>query len=88
MHPGIAERAFRGVGPAGSPGRDPQALRAAACKEVPLLEGASHGFVSATITRSPRHPRGRLLGDILVSPAHHLALFNHPEVYEGLQGWL
>ena len=93
-------------------GRDPSALRAAACKEVPLLEGATHCFVSATITRSPRHPLGRLLGDILVltpsatgrgrtrripfdaehghhvSPAHHLALLNHPEVYERLHGWL
>jgi hypothetical protein len=93
-------------------GRDPDALRAAACKEVPLLRGAMHCFVSATITRSPNHPVGRLLGDILVlvpsatgrgrtrripfkaehghhvSPAHHVALLNHPEVYERLRGWL
>ena len=93
-------------------GRDPNALRAAARKEVPLLPGATHFFVSATITRSPRHPLGRLLGDILVlvpsatgrgrtrripfqaehghhvSPAHHLALLNHPEVYERLREWL
>jgi pimeloyl-ACP methyl ester carboxylesterase len=91
-------------------GRDPNALRAAACKEVPLLPGATHCFVSATITRSPRHPLGRLLGDTLVlvpsaagqgrtrripfdaghhvSPTHHLALLNHPEVYERLRGWL
>lgn len=47
-------------------GRDPDALRAVACKEVPLLEGAMHCFISATITRSPRHPLGRLLGDTLV----------------------
>ena len=45
---------------------DPDALRTAACAEVPLLEGATHCFVSATITRSHRHPVGRLLGDILV----------------------
>jgi pimeloyl-ACP methyl ester carboxylesterase len=93
-------------------GRDPNALRAAACKEVPLLQGATHFFVSATITHSPSHPLGRLLGDILVltpsatgrgrtrripfdaehghhvSPAHHIALLNHPEVYERLRGWL
>jgi len=93
-------------------GRDPNALRAAACKEVPLLQGATHCFVSATITRSPRHPVGRLLGDILVltpsatgqgrsrrlpfraehghhvSPAHHLALLKHSEVYERLRTWL
>jgi pimeloyl-ACP methyl ester carboxylesterase len=93
-------------------GRDPDALRAAACKEVPLHPGARHCFVSATITRNPGHPVGRLLGDILVltpsatgrgrtrripfasehghhvSPTHHLALLNHPEVYERLRGWL
>ncbi|HEX8207091.1 MAG TPA: alpha/beta hydrolase [Solirubrobacteraceae bacterium] len=46
--------------------RDPEALRAEACAEVPLLEGATHCFVSATITRSPKHPLGRLLGDMLV----------------------
>ena len=46
--------------------RDPDALRAAACKEVPLLDGATHCFVSATVTRSARHPVGRLLGDMLV----------------------
>lgn len=45
---------------------DPDALRARACEEVPLLEGATHCFVSATITRDPRHPLGRLLGDCLV----------------------
>jgi pimeloyl-ACP methyl ester carboxylesterase len=46
--------------------RDPDALRAAACEEIPLLEGATHCFVSATVTRSDRHPVGRLIGDILV----------------------
>jgi pimeloyl-ACP methyl ester carboxylesterase len=45
---------------------NPDALRAAACAEVPLLEGATHCFVSATITRSDRHPVGRLIGDTLV----------------------
>jgi pimeloyl-ACP methyl ester carboxylesterase len=46
--------------------RDPDALRGAACREIPLLEGATHCFVSATITRSDRHPVGRLIGDTLV----------------------
>jgi triacylglycerol esterase/lipase EstA (alpha/beta hydrolase family) len=45
---------------------DPDALRAAACAEVPLLEGATHCFVSATVTGSDRHPVGRLIGDVLV----------------------
>jgi pimeloyl-ACP methyl ester carboxylesterase len=93
-------------------GQDQDSLRAAACQEVPLLAGAKHCFVSASITRSPQHPLGRLLGDTLVlvasasgrsrtrripfedrhghhvGGAHHLALLNHPEVYEQLRGWL
>jgi pimeloyl-ACP methyl ester carboxylesterase len=91
---------------------DPDALRAAACREVPLLEGATHCFVAATVTRSPQHPIGRLIGDwlVLVPSASgrsrtrripfdvdkgmhvggtgHLALLNHPEVYERLREWL
>ena len=92
--------------------RDPEALRAAACQEVPLLEGATHCFVSATVTRSPRHPLGRIVGDTLVlvpsasgtsrtrklgfeaeyglhvGATHHIALLNHPAVYEKLHAWL
>jgi pimeloyl-ACP methyl ester carboxylesterase len=45
---------------------DRDALRARACEEVPLLDGATHCFVSATLTREPGHPVGRLLGDCLV----------------------
>ena len=45
---------------------DPDALRGAACAEIPLLEGATHCFVSAAITRGEGHPLGRLLGDTLV----------------------
>ena len=47
-------------------GHDPDALRAAACAEVPLLPGATHCFVAATVTRDARHPVGRVLGDWLV----------------------
>jgi hypothetical protein len=47
-------------------GRDPDALRAVACAEVPLLDGATHCFVSATLARDARNPLGRLLGDALV----------------------
>jgi pimeloyl-ACP methyl ester carboxylesterase len=83
--------------------RDPDALRAAACREVPLLAGATHCFVAATVTESPRHPIGRVVGDWLVlepsatyraqealhvGGAHHLALLNHPQVYERLREWL
>jgi pimeloyl-ACP methyl ester carboxylesterase len=83
-------------------GRDPDELRAVACAEVPLLPGATHCFVSATVTRDARHPLGRLLGDTLVltasatgrgetlhvGGAHHLALLNHPAVYAQLRAWL
>ncbi len=50
-------------------GCDPDALRARAVAEVPLLPGATHSFVAATVTRSPRHPVGRLVGDLLVLEA-------------------
>jgi pimeloyl-ACP methyl ester carboxylesterase len=93
-------------------GCDPDALRAAACAEVPLLDGATHCFVTATITKRENHPLGRLIGDALVlapsasgrsrarripfrvedglhvGGAHHLALLNHPAVYERLREWL
>ncbi len=92
--------------------RDPESLRAVACREVPLLSGATHYFVSATLTRDPAHPLGRMLGDVLVlvpsatgqgrdrrvplapehghhiGGVHHLALLNHPEVYERLRVWI
>jgi len=46
--------------------QDPDALRAKARTEVPLLAGATHCFVAATITRNGSHPVARLLGDLLV----------------------
>lgn len=46
--------------------RDPDALRSAACRELPLLAGATHHFVAATVTRDLGHPLGRLVGDWLV----------------------
>jgi len=93
-------------------GCDPDALRGAAIAEVPLLEGAAHCFVTATLTREERHPLARLAGDALVlapsasgrsrtrripfrdehgmhvGGAHHVALLNHPKVYERLREWL
>lgn len=92
--------------------QDPDVLYARACQEVPLLDGATHCFVAATIAKSERHPLSRLVGDLLVlqpsasgrcrsrripfeaeygmhlGPAHHLALLNHPMIYERLQAWL
>jgi pimeloyl-ACP methyl ester carboxylesterase len=93
-------------------GRDPDALRAAACQEVPLLDGATHCFVAATVLPNPRHPVSRLVGDYLVledsasgrsrtrripfeaehgtviGGTHHIALLNHPAVYDRLRDWL
>jgi pimeloyl-ACP methyl ester carboxylesterase len=91
---------------------DPDALRAKACKEVPLLDGATHCFIAATVMKAERHPLSRLCGDLLVlqpsasgrsrsrripfeaeygmhlGSAHHLALLNHPVVYDRLREWL
>lgn len=47
-------------------GQDPDELRARACREVPLLEGATHCFVAATVMKSEHHPLSRLIGDVLV----------------------
>lgn len=45
---------------------DTDALRARAVREIPLIGGADHYFVTATLTRSPKHPLGVLVGDGLV----------------------
>ena len=55
-----APRVARGRGLA----RPRPALAARRRPEVPLLEGATHCFVAATLTGDPRHPVGRLVGDL------------------------
>ncbi|MFT3662566.1 MAG: hypothetical protein QM809_14660 [Gordonia sp. (in: high G+C Gram-positive bacteria)] len=52
-------------------GRDPDGLAAAMAAEVPLLPGVDHYWVSATLTRDPKHPLSRVIGDGLV--LHHSA---------------
>jgi hypothetical protein len=47
-------------------GADPDVLRGKLCQEVPLLEGATHCFIAATIMKDANHPLSRLLGDVLV----------------------
>jgi pimeloyl-ACP methyl ester carboxylesterase len=47
-------------------GVDLDALLVDRTGEVPFLEGASHYFVAATVTRDPRHPLGVAVGDLLV----------------------
>lgn len=49
-------------------GRDPDALREPEARAVPLLDHVSYAFLSATVTRDPAHPLGRVIGDLLVPP--------------------
>ncbi len=50
-------------------GHDPDAFWSNTGTVVPFLESANHYFVSATVTRDPEHPLGRLIGDLLVRRA-------------------
>ena len=51
---------------------DPDALRGFERADVPLLEGARHHVVAATLTGSPDHPLARIIGDLLVlTPSAH-----------------
>jgi hypothetical protein len=71
--------------------------------DLPLLQSARHCFVSATVTQRKDHPVARFVGDWLVleksashrtqepfnvGSTHHLALLNHPAVYERLAAQL
>jgi pimeloyl-ACP methyl ester carboxylesterase len=47
-------------------GGDPDALLEDNRHDIPFLDSATHYFVAATVTRSPRHPLGLLIGDTLV----------------------
>ena len=47
-------------------GRDPDAFRQNPAAAIPLLPHARHLFVTASLTRDPSHPLGRLIGDGLV----------------------
>jgi pimeloyl-ACP methyl ester carboxylesterase len=71
-------------------GRDPEALRTVACKEIPLLDGAKHCFVSASgdllvLARSAAPWRDE---EAFRIKGGHFALLNHPQVYERLRDWL
>ncbi len=35
-------------------------------QEIPFLQGATHYYIGATLTRDVNHPAGRLIGDLLV----------------------
>jgi pimeloyl-ACP methyl ester carboxylesterase len=53
-------------------GIDADALLANRGSDVPLLDGAAHYCIAATVTRDPRHPVGVAVGDLLVREASAL----------------
>ena len=53
-------------------GVDLDALLANRTGDVPLLEGAAHYFIAATVTRDRYHPLGVAVGDLLVREASAL----------------
>jgi hypothetical protein len=51
---------------------DSNAVRRFTRSDIPLLQTARHYVVAATLTADPRHPLGRVLGDLLVlKPSAH-----------------
>jgi pimeloyl-ACP methyl ester carboxylesterase len=63
---GVKDMRFGALLDADWAGHDPDALLRDTCAEIPLLEGARHYFVAATVSRDPHAPLGRALGDLLV----------------------
>jgi triacylglycerol lipase len=80
------------------------ALRGFTRADVPLIPGATHHVVAATLTESPAHPVARVVGDLLVlapsaheleteSRTHvgghdHFDLLNSPALDDLLRRWL
>jgi pimeloyl-ACP methyl ester carboxylesterase len=53
-------------------------------EEVPPLPGVRYRLVAATVTRSPRHPVGRVLGDLLVrQPSAYGRSRHRPALFPG-----
>ncbi|MGI8727536.1 MAG: esterase/lipase family protein [Solirubrobacterales bacterium] len=48
-------------------GHDPNELWRDRRKRIPMLASANHYFISASLTRNPKNPISRVLGDILVT---------------------
>jgi pimeloyl-ACP methyl ester carboxylesterase len=63
---GVKDLAYGYVVDADWEGHDPDAFWTNTGTVVPFLESATHYFVSASLTRDPDAPAGRLLGDLLV----------------------
>jgi pimeloyl-ACP methyl ester carboxylesterase len=70
---GIKDLRFGSIRDEDWQGIDPDALRHDTISPVPLLEGATHYFIAATVTRNRRHPFGVALGDLLVRESSALA---------------
>ncbi len=83
--------------------QDIDAFLANRCAEVPFLPHATYYWVAATLTRDPRHPWGRLVGDGMVRypsaaslPSEgvhlggvgHMDLLTDDAVCEALREWL
>ncbi len=84
-------------------GRDVDEFLRNRCEEVPFLPHVRYYWVAATLTRSPEHPMGRLIGDGMVrlpsatavqgeglhlGELGHLELLNDDAVFEALREWL
>lgn len=52
-------------------------------EDVPSLPHARYRLVAATVTRSPRHPVGRWLGDVLVREESAYGTSRHAELFPG-----
>jgi hypothetical protein len=63
---GVKDLAYGYVVDADWEGHDPDAFWTNTGTVVPFLQSANHYFVSATLSRDPDAPLGRLLGDLLV----------------------
>jgi hypothetical protein len=63
---GVKDLAYGYVVDADWEGHDPDAFWSNTGTVVPFLKTATHYFVSASLTREPDAPAGRLLGDLLV----------------------
>jgi len=63
---GVKDLAYGYVVDADWEGHDPDAFWTNTGTVVPFLTSATHYFVSASLTRDPAAPAGRLLGDLLV----------------------
>jgi pimeloyl-ACP methyl ester carboxylesterase len=74
---GIKDLRFGAVRDEDWDGGDVDALLDDRSADLPLLEGANHYFLAATVTRDRRHPLGMAIGDLLVRPASAIGRARH-----------